>query len=97
MDKKVVFKFCGGCNPLFDRSRVYNRTKQLLNNQEEINKEYSLETLIILNGCTRGCIVPEEFQEKYNSIIDTQNYLVSPHAKEAGDISNWIEGELRNC
>ena len=44
----MKIKFCGGCNPFYDRKKLYI---MLLKNKE-IQK---LDKIIILNGCQRGC------------------------------------------
>ena len=44
----MKIKFCGGCNPFYDRKKVYI---MLLKNK----KVQKLDKVIILNGCQRGC------------------------------------------
>lgn len=44
----MKIKFCGGCNPFYDRKKVY----QMLLNNKNIQ---SIAKTIILNGCQRGC------------------------------------------
>jgi len=55
---KCGVRFCGGCNPKYDRGAVYEFIKQNL--QEEIQFEYAEEgiiydMLLIVGGCTNCC------------------------------------------
>lgn len=95
MNQKIVFKFCGGCNPLYDRMRVYNIVKQQFNTEEAVSKNLEKEILIILNGCQRGCITSTAFKENFDKILNTQEYLVSSFRKESTiQIINWIEKKI---
>lgn len=42
----MKIKFCGGCNPLYNRKRIYEK---IMEENIESNK------LIVLNGCQRAC------------------------------------------
>lgn len=60
MSKKI--KFCGGCNPLYDRKKVYQK---IILRKDKINRN------IILNGCQRGC-----YKTESNDDINTQDYIL---------------------
>lgn len=53
----VGIKFCGGCNPKYDRGDV---AKLLMKNLEYydieyVNKDKSYDIVIVLQGCERAC------------------------------------------
>src|SRR5665648_1203997 len=55
---KCGVRFCGGCNPKYDRGAAYEFIRQDL--QEEIQFEYAQEDtiydiLLIVGGCTNCC------------------------------------------
>ncbi len=55
---KCGVKFCGGCNPKYDRGAAYEIIKQNL--QDEIQFEHAQEgiiydILLIIGGCTSCC------------------------------------------
>ena len=54
---KIGVKFCGGCNPKYDRGALFERT---LKNYSEHCFEYADETkeydaLLVICGCERAC------------------------------------------
>lgn len=77
----MEIKFCGGCNPLYDRKKVYI---MLLENKKIKN----LNKLIILNGCQRGC--KKNLNDK--NVIDVQKYIIQNDLKSINEknIYNWI-------
>ena len=74
----MKIKFCGGCNPFYDRKKLYI---MLLKNKE-IQK---LDKIVILNGCQRGC-------RKNKNIINIQEYIINNDLKDINEekIYNWI-------
>jgi len=55
--KKVGIKYCGGCNPTYERVEIIQGVKshfrdQLLFTRHE---EKDIDVLIIVNGCSRAC------------------------------------------
>ena len=50
---KVAIKYCGGCNPDYDRTALVNRIKTLLSGQVEfasLNDE-SIDLVLTVQGC----------------------------------------------
>jgi len=89
MNQKIRFKFCGGCNPLYDRKKVYENIKFIIKSNElftNLKREY----IIVLNGCQRGCIKIAELNEDLYIVINTQNYLIKDNIGDIDNISNWI-------
>ena len=73
----MKIKFCGGCNPFYDRKKVYI---MLLKNKKD--------KVIILNGCQRGC--RKSLKDK--NIINVQKYIINNDLKDINEekIYNWI-------
>lgn len=77
----MKFKFCGGCNPLYDRVAIYEKVK---------NKDLEIE-LIILNGCHRGC----KKTIKERNYINIQEFFITHSSKywNEEEIMKWIHKE----
>lgn len=55
---KIGVKFCGGCNPTFDRGEEFNNLKRRFPKAEfeayDPNKKY--KKLLLICGCERTCL-----------------------------------------
>ncbi|NLB33637.1 MAG: hypothetical protein GX818_07745 [Tissierellia bacterium] len=53
----IGIKYCGGCNPHFDRSNVLNKTMELFKDDkfEYAKENNSYDIIIVINGCSRAC------------------------------------------
>lgn len=60
---KIGVKFCGGCNPRYDRGASLRKMKEHLMDVDWItgNKEEICDYWLLICGCQRGCIKTEEF------------------------------------
>lgn len=82
---KIIF--CGGCNPLYDRVKIYEKLKDEL----EYNNSYDF---LILNGCHRGC----RKVESNFKIISMQDFFIeNSYDKDWTEekILNWIHDKLK--
>ena len=59
----MEIRFCGGCNHLYHREKLYEMLKLLPENKDVV---------IVLNGCQRGCVKVLENK----NVINVQEYLV---------------------
>lgn len=62
---KCGVKFCGGCNPRFDRGEVYQAIRNTL--QNEMTFEYAEEgtpydVLLVIGGCTNCCASYDQYK-----------------------------------
>ena len=73
--------FCGGCNPLYHREKVWEMLKGI---------QASCEGVVILNGCQRGCM---RFHEDI-FVINVQEYLVNTGDFDEERIFHWIQEKL---
>ena len=77
----IAVKFCGGCNPRYDRKKIYDNFLTMLSKHHNFtgvdqNKIYDI--LIVLRGCT-GC------NDEYLEVKATHRYFIHDE-KEASDI-----------
>lgn len=61
----VGVKFCGGCNPRYDRGKAYEAIKKQLEGTAEFviaeeGKEY--DTLLVIGGCTNCCASHSQYK-----------------------------------
>lgn len=72
---KIGIKYCGGCNPRYDRKDIVTRLedeyKDLIINLINKNEDYDL--VIILCGCSSCCINDEDLMGKYGKVIVAQD------------------------
>ncbi|WP_073045529.1 hypothetical protein [Dethiosulfatibacter aminovorans] len=55
---KIGFKYCGGCNPRYDRKAVYEEILDRADGIHEIaiaDENGTYDYLIVLAGCTNAC------------------------------------------
>lgn len=77
---KVIF--CGGCNPFYNRSKVYESIKGLMEEKQRV---------VILNGCPRACKTKLEAEN-----ISTADFFNS-HSMEKWNencITAWLFEKL---
>ncbi|BBA51798.1 hypothetical protein [Fusobacterium varium] len=80
----MEIRFCGGCNPLYHREKLYEKLKFL-------TLDLDKEVIIILNGCQRGCIKILENK----STINVQEYLIHIGKFDEDEILKWIMGKVK--
>lgn len=53
----IGIKYCGGCNPHFDRTNVLNKIMELFKDDyfEYAKENNSYDIIIVINGCNRAC------------------------------------------
>ena len=54
---KIGIKYCGGCNPAYERMEMIERVQSQLRDQILFLRydEQGLDGLILVNGCPRSC------------------------------------------
>lgn len=55
---RIGIKFCGGCNPRYDRKKLFNKIKKSLPPYHNISiaeNHENYELLIVICGCTSTC------------------------------------------
>lgn len=77
---KIGIKYCGGCNPRYDRTSFISRIKGEVGDKhqfETARSEEFYDTIIVLCGCTSGCADHSMFTARNEKIIVTgeEEYL----------------------
>ena len=67
----IGIRYCGGCNPQIDRSKVLKNLKELLKKKGlQVNfitdKERSVDIVLLVNGCMHACLEEEFLRSGHN-------------------------------
>jgi len=64
--KKIGIKYCGGCNPAYERVEMIEKVQFRLGDQFLFHRhgDEEVEALILVSGCPRACAGKELIQEK---------------------------------
>lgn len=70
MEIEVGLKYCGGCNPVYDRKEIAD----IIGRQPGINlKPYDeneiFDTVLIICGCSVDCINICEYKSRYGTVL----------------------------
>ncbi len=65
---KCGVKFCGGCNPRYDRGAAYRQIKEELSDIDFVHAEEGdpVDNLLVIGGCTACCASYEQYDVKGN-------------------------------
>lgn len=61
---RLAIKFCGGCNPAYERGEVARIVKENLPEVKWVSADDEVDLLIIINGCNSSCAQRSEIEEK---------------------------------
>jgi len=68
---KIGIKYCGGCNPTYDRTEVVSKLKKRLSESDSIetaNQGIIYDIVVILCGCNKACANYENLESKYEKV-----------------------------
>lgn len=74
---KVGVIFCGGCNPYFDRAKLYKEIVSEFSASCDFmvySKDKSFDIVLLINGCQSECLMEAD----YNSplvVLNDKNYM----------------------
>ena len=74
----IGIKYCGGCNPHFDRSFIINRIMELFKDEkfEYAKENNSYDIILVVNGCSRACSDHSSLKGKEKIFINSEeDYL----------------------
>ena len=60
---RLAIKFCGGCNPVFDRGELAQRVREGLGILQWVSWEEDPDLVLIINGCPTACAERTEIQK----------------------------------
>jgi len=78
----IGLRYCGGCNPQIDRSRIIRDLKEGLEKQDirasfSTNKHGTFDILLLMNGCMHACLEEEYGRTDYrDQIISVRGEMV---------------------
>ena len=60
---RLAIKFCGGCNPVFERGGVAKGIREGLLDADWVSWEEGSDLVLIINGCPTACAERAEIQK----------------------------------
>jgi hypothetical protein len=60
---RLAIKFCGGCNPVFERGELARKLREGLPAAQWVSWEEESDLVLIINGCSTACAERAEIQE----------------------------------
>lgn len=74
----IAVKFCGGCDPEYDRIEMFEKIKTAVGERVEwiFSANAAAKWLLVINGCGRACADTADFQNsKTISICNKNNHI----------------------
>lgn len=71
---KIGIKYCGGCNPRYDRGAFFSRLKKEVEEKNEFEiavKDTVYDIVIVLCGCTSCCADHSDLEARKEKILVT--------------------------
>ncbi|MBN1849643.1 MAG: hypothetical protein JW932_13785 [Deltaproteobacteria bacterium] len=70
--KKIGLKYCGGCNPSYDRVAAVNEIQDKLRHIEFVPWDTEgCDTILIVMGCESACVDLDPFTDKNLLLLKT--------------------------
>lgn len=78
---KLRIKYCGGCNPIINRSQVVKEAIDLLRKTTEVEiVENDADVGLIIAGCEVACVNQSEFEDQAKKWVIVGGNLVEHRA-----------------
>ncbi len=75
----ICVKYCGGCNPRYDRKKIVDRIKEDFNDVNIITQrdKMTCDFAVIIAGCTSACVNHDNIEGRCGKFIikDIKDYL----------------------
>lgn len=71
----ILVKYCGGCNPRYDRSKIIKKLTEdfcTLNITTNSNSNKTFDYVLVLSGCMSSCANHKELNGKYGKMVVTR-------------------------
>ena len=98
----IGVKYCGGCNPQIDRSKAVSELKEKLANSGinvdiTFDEEKSVDVILLVNGCLRGCL-DEEYGESGvgSAVISVKGEMIDDRFVSEGSIAQSLAEKIMN-
>ena len=69
---RIGVKYCGGCNPMFDRGKMVARLQKDFPSAEIVPADDGNDYAVIVCGCKRACALHEGLTGKHGKTIATE-------------------------
>ncbi|MGH4117654.1 hypothetical protein [Clostridium sp.] len=69
---RIGIKYCGGCNPRYDRADLVSKLKEYIGDGHTIEtakQEIIYDVVVVLSGCTSACANHHNLEAKYEKIF----------------------------
>lgn len=96
---KIGVKFCGGCNPQINRSRIYKELKRQFPESCGLIRDQNTglwDVGILLCGCPVACVDADEVRGKARQWIVVGGAMVDLYPVEESGITEEIVEKCRN-
>ena len=70
---KIAVLFCGGCNPYFDRAKLYEDVKtdfSMICDFESYQEDNRYDIVLLINGCSSECLMEADYSGRLVVIND---------------------------
>ena len=74
---RLAIKFCGGCNPVFERGGLAQKVREGIAAVQWVSWEEEPDLVLIINGCPTACAERAEVQKHSNASLVIQPAGVS--------------------
>lgn len=85
--KKVGIKYCGGCNPSYERVEMVQQVQSLLKDRFifSVNDQRDSDIMVFVCGCPRACVNKNSYESKvpFRSIVGESDFK---------SLVDWLEG-----
>ncbi len=72
--KRIGIKYCGGCNPRYDRRKLAERIQEEFGVRiRPLDSDLMYDLIIVLNGCTTKCANLKNLKSRKWIILDNEN------------------------
>ena len=96
----IGLRYCGGCNPQIDRSRLIEDLREGLKNRGLkvdfiTDKERATDIILVVNGCKHACFDEEYLDSGQNAqVISVKGEMVGSKYIEEKDIPEFLIEEI---
>lgn len=93
-------KYCGGCNPRFDRGKAFDTIKKRLEGKVDFliaEEEIEYDFILVIGGCTKCCASYCQYKTKNDYILMwDENHIekIIRKIQEIGGMELGLEGNL---
>lgn len=97
---RIGIKYCGGCNPFYDRKAEVEKLEQNLKDIrfEPVQHGGNYDRLLLVCGCPRACIWKQHVSRKYGfsgGYAASGKYFVSEMPEHSGTTPEYLLAKSR--